>query len=81
MVLEVFDVATSNAQKIIDLHQKKEQGNCKFLAERIASYNSASQKNSIIGVIDNMSKFFNKAYGGLYCGLCNGDNQKYFNTE
>lgn len=80
-VLDTFDTVTDIAEKILILHKKKQQGNCKFLSERIVSYNAKPLKQEIKKTLAKIKTFMVDALSGFYCSLCNSESQKYIDTE
>ena len=72
---EVQDFAKSVKNNIV-----KKVANCKLLAERILNYEVSQVQDQVRQNLAKMQEFFQVAYSGFYCTICNFDNQKYFDT-
>lgn len=80
-VLDTYDQVTVIAKKLLELQKKKQQGNCKYLAERIVSYNTDILKESIKKSLSKVKTFVLNSLEGFYCSLCDYENHQYIDTE
>lgn len=80
-VLDSFDAVSKIAEKILELQKKKQQGNCKFIAERIVSYNAEILKDSISKSLKKVGTFVENSLEGFYCSLCDFENHQFIDTE
>lgn len=72
-LVEVQDFALVVKNNIV-----KKIANCKLLAERILNYEVSQVREQIRQNLNKLQDFFQTAYSGFYCTICNFDNHKYF---
>ena len=73
---EVQDFAKTVKNNVV-----KKVANCKLLAERILNYEVSQVMDQVRQNLAKMQEFFQTAYSGFYCTICNFDNQKYFDGK
>lgn len=66
--------------KIVKGNIVKKVANCKLLAERILNYEVEQIKEQVRQNLAKLQDFFQTAYSGFYCTICNFDNHKYFDS-
>jgi hypothetical protein len=80
-MLDLFLVVDEKAKKVMALQNQKNVGNCKFLAERLESFEISTKVANIKKVFDLMEKFMNQSYQGFYCTICDAENHKFFKQQ
>ena len=66
--------------KTVKKNTVKKIANCKLLAERILNYEVAQIQDQIRQNLSKFQEFFQVAYSGFYCTICNFDNHKFFDS-
>lgn len=58
----------------------KKVANCKLLAERILNYEVSQVADQVRQNLGKLDEFFQSAYSGFYCTICDFDNHKFFDA-
>lgn len=58
----------------------KKIANCKLLAERILNYEVSQVAEQVRQNLAKLDEFFQTAYSGFYCTICDFDNHKFFDA-
>lgn len=66
--------------KVVKGNIVKKIANCKLLAERIINYEVKQVQEQIRQNLNKLKEFFEQAYSGFYCTICNFDNHRYFDA-
>lgn len=74
-LVEVQDFA-----RVVKSNIVKKIANCKLLADRILNYEVSQVREQIRQNLNKLQDFFQTAYSGFYCTICNFDNHKYFDS-
>ncbi len=66
--------------KLVKNNIVKKIANCKLLADRILNYEVNQIKEQVRQNLAKLQDFFQTAYSGFYCTICNFDNHKFFDS-
>ena len=79
--LGIANKIRSRAHSMLEKNRHQKVSNCNILANRIVKFEVDDIMRKVRKNLDGMKHFFEKAFKGFYCGVCNYDNHKYFDLE
>lgn len=78
---EVASQVTVAAGQVLEYMNQMNNNECKMMARRIVTYQIDDLREVLGDLFANTFNFYKQAYKGLYCGVCEAENQQFLDAN